>query len=91
MFGAAAAPLEPDFVWVDADTHADIYTGVGPRSVIIRRPWGRSQVPRWSGYHTGTYIRHVSDAQGDRDRVVISMLRPHPPGCGSLLVDVYDM
>ena len=25
------------------------------RSVIIRRPWGRAQVVRWSGYHTGTY------------------------------------
>ena len=24
-------------------------------------------------------------------RDVIPMLRPHPPGCGSLLVDVYDM
>ena len=28
---------------------------VGPRSVIIRRPWGRAQVPRLSAYHTGTY------------------------------------
>jgi hypothetical protein len=24
-------------------------------------------------------------------RDVIPMLRPHPPGCVSLLVDVYDM
>jgi hypothetical protein len=26
-----------------------------------------------------------------RDPNAIPMLRPHPPGCGSLLVDVYDM
>ena len=36
------SPLEPDLAWIDAR--------VGPRSVIIRSPWGRVRVPPWSGY-----------------------------------------
>ena len=34
---------------------------VRPRSGIIRRPWGRAQVPRWSGYRVQGHL-HVRHA-----------------------------
>ena len=42
-------PWEPDLVWTDADTGGTKFRD-HPKVV-----GSRAQVPRWSGYHTGTY------------------------------------
>ena len=77
-FGATAAPLEPDLVWVDANTGRtkvrDHSKPVGPCSSAVMVGISYGDI-----YDTCLMLRDV-----------IPMLRPHPPGCGSLLVDVYD-
>ena len=78
-FGATAAPLEPDLVWTDADTGG---TKVRDHPKVVGSCASAAMV--------GISYRDIYDLFLML-RDVIPMLLPHPPGCGSLLIDVYDM
>ena len=71
--------MEPDLVWTDADTGG---TKVRDHPKVVGS--------RASAAMVGISYRDIYDLFLML-RDVIPMLLPHPPGCGSLLIDVYDI
>ena len=82
-FGATAAPLEPDFVWIDANTG---------RTNVRDHPKAVGSCA--SAAMVGISYRDIYDLFLML-RNVIPMLLPHPNRThlagGGLLLDVYDM